>query len=132
MLINELSKRTGFSRDTIRFYEEEGIINPSQTSRLANNYKDYSEDSVNRLAVVIELKDFGFSLKEITEILNLYELNSESCVSNLPMIESKIRLAEEKITKLTEMKKKLSHLAKNCNSNNYCTDCDLGHTLNRL
>jgi len=69
MLINELSKKTGFSRDTIRFYEQEGIIDLNHFKRLNNRYKNYSEAAVNRLKVVSNLKDFGFSLKEIVELI---------------------------------------------------------------
>jgi DNA-binding transcriptional MerR regulator len=131
MLINELSKKTGFSRDTIRFYEQEGIIDLNHFKRLNNRYKNYSEAAVNRLKVVSNLKDFGFSLKEIVEILYLYELDSQGCEMNLPMIESKIKLVDEKITSLLEIKSKLSGLRENC-SGNCEKDCELNRTLGNL
>ena len=43
MTIKELEKRTGLDRATIRFYEKEGLIAPK---RLANGYRDYSEEDV--------------------------------------------------------------------------------------
>ena len=43
MLIGELSQRTNLSRDTIRFYEKQGIISVSRKERRDNNYKEYSD-----------------------------------------------------------------------------------------
>ncbi|WP_374759669.1 MerR family DNA-binding transcriptional regulator [Dyadobacter chenhuakuii] len=43
MLIGELSKQTDLSRDTIRFYEKQGLIAVGRKERRFNNYKEYSE-----------------------------------------------------------------------------------------
>lgn len=40
MLIGELSKQTGFTRDTIRFYEKQGLIRVDREQRTPGNYKD--------------------------------------------------------------------------------------------
>ena len=41
MLIGELSNRCSLSRDTIRFYEKQGLIRVSWEERRSNNYKEY-------------------------------------------------------------------------------------------
>jgi len=43
MRIGELSKRTGFKRDAIRFYERQGLISAPRCEG-DNNYKSYRED----------------------------------------------------------------------------------------
>ena len=49
MLIGELSKACGLSRDTIRFYEKHGLIAVGKRERRFNNYKEYSEETLKRL-----------------------------------------------------------------------------------
>ena len=43
MRIGELSRRTGVSRRSLRYYEEQGLLGPA---RLPNGYREYDEHSV--------------------------------------------------------------------------------------
>ena len=63
MNISTLEKRTGLSRDTIRFYEKEGII--TAPKRSDNGYRIYTELHVKQLSFVSNGKAIGFSLSEI-------------------------------------------------------------------
>ncbi len=50
MLINELSKKTGVSTHTIRFYEKSGLIEGKQDEMVkSNNYFHYDEVTVEKL-----------------------------------------------------------------------------------
>jgi DNA-binding transcriptional MerR regulator len=73
MLIGELSRKSGLSRDTIRFYEKLGLIRLGRRQRRANNYKEYPPEVLRRLLSINQLKEFGFTLAEIAEILDLLE-----------------------------------------------------------
>ena len=50
MLIHELSERTGVSTKTIRYYESLGLL--PQPPRAANNYRDYTTASLERLRFI--------------------------------------------------------------------------------
>ena len=52
MLIGELSAKTGLTRDTIRFYEKEGLIKIARKQRRENNYKEYDETVLERLNLI--------------------------------------------------------------------------------
>ncbi len=86
--IGELSTISGVPVKTIRFYEEEGLINPVEVDRWTN-YRYFDESSLVRLSEIAYLKDLGFSLKEIKS----FDKNT---------IKSKINEMKEKIEKLTE------------------------------
>jgi len=73
MLIGELSKKTGFSRDTIRYYEKLGLIKEPARNGADNNYKNYTETVLKRLLAIRKIKDFGFTLKETHGMLILFE-----------------------------------------------------------
>ena len=62
MLIGELSKQSGLSRDTIRFYEKQRLIEVGLKERRFNIYKEYSQDTLQRLLHIKRIKGFGFTL----------------------------------------------------------------------
>ena len=111
MLIGVLSKRSGFSRDTIRYYEKLGLIKGEPSSSLFNNYKEYSEEVLRRLLVIKESKTFGFSLKEIGEILNLMEMEQANCQVIQEKIGDKLLELERQIQALRGMQKHIREKA---------------------
>lgn len=65
--IGELSRRTGISSYTIRFYEKIGLL--SEPSRAPGNRRMYSEKDIRFLLFVSGLKQTGMSLGDITEFV---------------------------------------------------------------
>lgn len=63
----ELARATGLSIDTLRFYEDQGVIPPPP--RLRNGYRDYPEHYVTLLAFVREARLLGIPLQRTAEIL---------------------------------------------------------------
>src|SRR5205085_653931 len=117
MLIGELSKRTGCSRDTIRFYEKLGLIKLDKKQRRLNNYKEYSNETAQRLLSINRAKSFGFTLSEISELIFLEEQNSISCAILSEKIGIKIDDIDRKIKELTVLKNKLIFSVENCHGN---------------
>lgn len=107
MLIGELSKATGFSRDTIRFYEKQGLIKLSRKNRKANNYKDYPEEVLKKLLTIKRLKGYGFTLNESSDLIVLMEENMADCYTVNEKVTGKVKAIEEKINELTQIKNKL-------------------------
>ena len=105
MLIGQLSSKTGFSRDAIRFYEKQGLIPVGDRKNPFNNYKDYPEKTLEKLLVIKKMKGFGFTLNEIADFMELLELDSASCGNVSKKMIKKVALIENKIRELKEMKK---------------------------
>lgn len=114
MLIGELSKACGLSRDTIRFYEKHGLITVGKKERRFNNYKEYSEETLKRLLSIKQLKGFGFTLNEISELLDMLEVNIATCKNVSHKIDEKILLINQKIKALKTVRKQLSEGKQNC------------------
>jgi MerR family transcriptional regulator, copper efflux regulator len=68
MKINELAKKTGLTAPTIRFYEQEGLLDERHVQRGENNYRDYSEEAVEHLLMIKEVQAAGFTLAEFKEL----------------------------------------------------------------
>lgn len=66
--IGDFSKFSRASVKTLRFYDEIGLLKPISVDQLTG-YRYYSVDQLERLNRIISLKDLGFSLEEINEIL---------------------------------------------------------------
>ena len=117
MQIGEIANRTGFSVDTLRWYEKIGLIQLEKGSRGENNYRNYDQKTLERLLLIKQIKSFGFTLKEVQELLFLDEMDELKCNSVNELIEPKLKKIEQKIEELQMLRLKLLD-AKECCSGN--------------
>ena len=68
MKIKEVCKRTGLTERTIRFYVEEGLIQPESTVMNQRQYREYSEQDVAELETIARLRKLFFTLDEIRDM----------------------------------------------------------------
>lgn len=61
MLRNEVQNKTGLTRKAIEYYEEKGLIKPTRT---INGYRDYSEEDLQILAKVSQLRKVGLTIPQ--------------------------------------------------------------------
>ena len=64
--IGELAARTGVAVTALRYYDQLGLVRPQ---RRASGQRRYSESAVRVVGVVLFLRDVGFSLAEVGELL---------------------------------------------------------------
>lgn len=118
MLIGELSKRTGFSHDTIRFYEKKGLIEVNRKERRDNNYKEYPESVFEKLMLIKTTKELGFTLNEIDDFIKAWGVEDASCGTLTHHISDKINRVDEQIKILHAIKSKLTKSLERCQSDN--------------
>lgn len=73
--IGEVAERSGFTASALRYYEQQGLIEP--VDRTEAGYRLYDETSLARLEFVARAKQLGCTLEEITELAALWE--AEDC-----------------------------------------------------
>lgn len=113
MLINELSKRTGISIYTIRFYEKAGLIKGKRDENVkTNNYFHYDEESVEKLELVRDAKSVGFTISEISQLMDAWYNNKMTISDKLDVLEEKTKSIDAKINQLNEMKNLISEFRK--------------------
>jgi DNA-binding transcriptional MerR regulator len=66
MHIGELSRRSGVSARSLRYYEQHGLI---AADRGANGYRDYGEATVARAATIHSLFGMGFPRAVVSAVL---------------------------------------------------------------
>jgi len=104
MLIGEISKKANLSRDTIRFYEKKELIKVHRTDSEWNNYKNYTEETLQKLLMIKRIKSFGFTLKETSEILDMIGLGMANCSVISKKVNEKIDSINQKIKELEKVK----------------------------
>ena len=86
--IGEVAKKTGVSIRSLRHYDEIKLLQPS--SRNDAGYRLYSKKDIMRLQQIISLKQIGFSLKKIHEILNAKVSLKDTISLHLECIENQL------------------------------------------
>lgn len=114
MLIGELAAKTGLSRDTIRFYEKQGLIVVGRKERRFNNYKEYTDQTLEQLLTIKRIKGFGFTLNETLEFLELIEANAASCETVSGKVSQKVSVIDAKIKELEQIKQLVLTGLNNC------------------
>ena len=69
--ISDLTTEFGCTARALRFYEDEGLISPARVGLT----RVYSKRDRARLAWIMRAKNIGFSLVEIREMIDLYDLD---------------------------------------------------------
>lgn len=68
MRIGELAARSALPRDTIRFYERQGLIASLPSADPRNSYRDYSAETLERLVMISEARSVGFSVDDLRHL----------------------------------------------------------------
>ncbi len=117
--IEQVAERTGLTKRTLRYYEEVGLLPP--TDRTEGNYRRYSEEDIQRLERIKKLRDLlGFSLADIRELLDSedergqikvayqHETEASGKIAQLDradeLIRNQLHLIEQKIEGLEQMR----------------------------
>lgn len=77
MRIKEFAKKYNMSQDGIRYYEKIGLLTPKRSE---NGYRHYDQHNEVVLQTIVVLKQLGFTLNEIQQLLNLQQQSiSKEC-----------------------------------------------------
>ena len=114
MRIGEIVRQTGISRDTIRYYERLGLLRSAGRPSPFNNYKAYPADTAQRLGLIQQAKNLGFSLGEIADLLSLWESAQLSPTQLQARLTEKLAVLDEKIRQLEAMRRSLARSLATC------------------
>jgi effector-binding domain-containing protein len=107
--IGDFSKLSQVSVRTLRYYEEMGLLAPIEVDRFTS-YRYYSVDQLPRLNRILALKDLGFSLEQIAQLLD-EELPPDQIRGMLRMKQAEIRQqAEEERARLARVEARLRQI----------------------
>ena len=77
MFINEVEHIVGLSKKSIRYYEENGLLNPKRNKN--NDYRIYSKEDIEKLKVIKFLRELNVPIREL-KLLNEGNLTLQDCM----------------------------------------------------
>jgi Cu(I)-responsive transcriptional regulator len=112
MKINEASERSGVSAKMIRYYESIGLI--AAPPRRDNAYRDFGPQEVNELSFIRRARGLGFSVEEVSRLLQLWRDKQRPSREVKLIVEGHILDLERRIAEMQAMAESLRHLAEAC------------------
>jgi len=127
LTIGVVARRAGVGIDTIRYYEREGLLPPPL--RRASGYRDYGNDTVERLRFIRRAKDLGFTLEEIRELLALSSDRERGVRDVKGRAEAKLAAVDDRIRELQRVRRGLQQLIAACPGHGPLEHCPILRTL---
>lgn len=110
--IGELARSAATKVQTIRYYEEIGLMRPFQ--RTEGGHRLYSTEDSHRLKFIRHARELGFGIEEIRELLKLSDNPQMSCSAADKIAGSHLKQVELRITKLKALRKELKRMVEEC------------------
>lgn len=124
--IGELGRAAGAKVETIRYYEQIGLL--SAPRRTAGNYRAYDGSHLNRLSFIRRSRDLGFSIDQIRALLDLADKKDHSCGAVDKIAKGHLAEVERKIADLTALRGELESMIRQC-GHGAVRDCRIIETL---
>ena len=97
MKTHDVEQLLGITKQTLIYYEKEGLIKPSRNK---NNYREYNQNDIELLQLILTLRSMGISIDDIKLILS-GDLSIRYCLKNkqeyFQQEKKKIEIIENKI-----------------------------------
>ena len=103
--IGELSAQSGVSIQTIRYYEELGLL--QSRDRTEGNYRLFTPQTVQRIAFIKRLQALGLSLQAVKECLAIHDRGNLPCAVIQEQLRQRVQEIEQKIHQLTQLRNDL-------------------------
>lgn len=106
MNIKEVSERLDIPKETLRYWENSGLI--PKVPRNDSGYRDYTEREIKWALFVKAMRNAGMSVDSLIEFVNLYRNNKDSCDAQKSLIKEQY---ETLVKKRDELNKTINYLA---------------------
>lgn len=122
MNIGQVAKQSNVSAKTIRYYESIGLVAPA--SRTESGYRTYRETDVQTLRFIHHARSLGFSVKEVSMLLDLWRDQKRASADVKALATAHIAAVDRKIEELQRMRDTLLDLTHRCHGDDR-PDCPI-------
>ena len=106
--IGEVARRTGLPVKTIRYYCDEGLLQPR--ARSESGYRLFDEENLAELTIIRSLRAMDVSIPELAKILEVRRAGVCNCSVLKDSIAAKMESINLRIAELAAMKEELARL----------------------
>ena len=126
LMIGDLASATGTKVNTIRFYEEIGLMRPA--TRTESGRRTYGEEDLNRLRFIRYARKLGFETEETRSLLALSGQPDRQCGEVIEIAQRHLADVQEKISQLVLLRDELGRMAQLC-SGGTIAECRIMESL---
>lgn len=112
MKISEAATQAKLSVKTVRFYADIGLIKPD--IKPTSKYRDYGPAHIKKLIFARRAREFGFSIEQCRELLDLYEDQNRSSADVKRLASTRLAEIKQKQSELQCLHDELAHLVESC------------------
>ena len=105
MTIKEVSEKYGLSKDTLRYYEKEGLIGPVAKGK--NNQREYQEENLNQIEFIKCMRSVNMPISKLKTYMNLYAQGPSTLDSRKEILESQLDSINMQLNDLKKAKERL-------------------------
>jgi DNA-binding transcriptional MerR regulator len=102
----EIARRAGVSADTLRHYERKGLL--PKPRRLANGYRAYLPEALDRVLLIQRALGVGFTLDELAGLLRDRDRGRPPCRTVRELVARKLGDVDRRLEELAEFRTELS------------------------
>ena len=103
--IGTVAAELGIKARTLRYYESIGLLPPP--GRTASGYRVYDARAAQRIGFITRAKGLGLTLREIGDILTIYDRGKAPCRSVQQLLRKHLDQVEDQIGRLRALKAEL-------------------------
>lgn len=129
LTIGQVAAAADVGRETVRFYERKGLID--EPPRSPAGYRRYPPDTVERLGFIRRAQELGFTLAEITDLLDLRVDEVSACGTVEVRARAKLEQVEAKIGDLQRIAYALRRLVDKCQAREPTSECPILEELEK-
>jgi Cd(II)/Pb(II)-responsive transcriptional regulator len=112
MKIGQLAKRGGCKVETVRFYEQEGLL--PRPERSSGNYRLYTAEDAARLVFIRNCRSLGMALAEIRVLLGCRGEPDTDCRAVLALLDLQILRIAQQVDALQHLQRQLRDIRQMC------------------
>ena len=101
----QLARLAGVSADTLRLYEQKGLLPPARRS--ANGYREYPPEASTRVRLVRRAVALGFTLDELASIVKVRDRGGAPCAEVRALAAEKLAMIEERLAEMQDARDRL-------------------------
>ena len=129
IMIGDLSHRTGTKVNTIRFYEEIGLM--PKATRTRSGRRTYTPGDIRRLAFIRHARGLGFSTEEIRSLMALADQPDQDCAEAAHIARRHLQALDQRIAQLNTLRAELGRVAQSCDGGR-AADCSVIEAIAEL
>mgnify|MGYP001325268243 CR=1 FL=1 len=126
LTIGRVAEASGCNIQTIRYYEEIGVLPPPDRS--AGNQRIFEQAHIKRLIFIHHARELGFSLNAIRDLLSLADEPDQSCEAADSIARDQLAQVDQRLDRLQSLKAELERMIEQCGGG-HIADCHVIEVL---